>query len=82
MKLRVLVVAVVSTAGCVSVSEEQREAREYRDAEWRAEFLEYRQKCHRDGGRLVVHGNTQMYRREGIPKYGDYYVCRSSLAFR
>lgn len=82
MKLAATFAAIVLIAGC-SITEEQREAREYRDAEWRAKFLEFRAKCRNDGGRLVVHGDTQTHRRYGIPNYGDYYGCQPrGLSFR
>ena len=53
MKIAAMLAAITMLGGC-SITEEQREAREYRDAEWRAEFLAYRAKCRNDGGRLVV----------------------------
>jgi hypothetical protein len=82
MKLAAMIAAIMVMAGC-SITEKQREARQYRDAEWRAEFLEYRAKCKTDGGRLVVHGDTQRHRRYGIPDYGDFYACQArGLSFR
>ena len=82
MKLAAMLAAIMVTTGC-SITEEQREAREYRDAEWRAEFIEFRARCRNDGGRLVVHGDTQRHRRYRIPEYGDFYGCQPrGMSFR
>lgn len=82
MKSAIFIVAATLTTACVPITEEQRDAREYRDAEWRAEFIEYRAKCRNQGGNLMVRGDTQRYGRHGVPDYGDFYTCRRSMAFR
>jgi len=82
MKPKILLAAVALTTGCVSVTEQQREAREYRDVEWLAKFVEDREKCRSKGGHFVVYGGMKRIGRRATVNPGDTYTCRLTSAFR
>ena len=70
----VAVGAVVFCAACATMTEEEREAREYARIEWRQQFVVDRAYCNERGGRLEFDGSTRQD-RYGIPKHRVYYVC-------
>ena len=82
MNAGILIACVVVLAACAYPTEQQIEDREYRDAEWRARFLEYRRDCRAKKGHIEIHGWTELMGHDGIPRYGDFYKCTKSLSIR
>ncbi|MDH4047995.1 MAG: hypothetical protein OEW68_06280 [Gammaproteobacteria bacterium] len=76
MKSSALLASVAFLAGCAAVTEEQIEAREYRDFEWRSKFFAYKADCRSKGGMIIVHGTTGKFSSDGAPAYGDLYRCQ------
>jgi len=76
MKSSAFLAAAVFLAGCAAVTEEQLEAREYRDVEWQAQYYAYKSDCRSKGGLIVVQGTTGRFSRDGAPAYGDIYRCQ------
>lgn len=81
MKTIAIAATVILLSACASVSEEQREDREYREAERRAAYFAYRRDCRNNGGFVVVSGSRGRLTSRGIPNPGDYR-CEKSMAFR
>lgn len=82
MKAGILLVGVILLAACAAPTEKQIEAREYRDAERLAKFLEVRQRCRDSGGILVVEGLRGRVGKSSVPGGGDMVRCQRTLAFR
>jgi hypothetical protein len=80
MKTSALVAGIFLLSGCVSMSEKQKEEREYRDAENRAAYFAYRQQCRGNGGIVVINGSHGRLTSDDIPNPGDYR-CQKSLSF-
>jgi len=66
--------AVIFVSGCTTMTEVEREEREYSRAEWREQFVAHRDECTARGGRLEFGGSAEQDRR-GIPKYKVRYIC-------
>jgi len=68
-----LLLAVCLTA-CAPLPERAQEAREYRRADFENQFLDYRQRCHAAGKRIMIMASGKVG-RDGVPNRGDYYTC-------
>jgi hypothetical protein len=82
MKAVILLGSVILLAACAAPSEKQIEARQYREAERQAEFLEFRRRCRESGGVLVVQGLEGRIGRGSMPKGSDQVRCQRTLALR
>jgi hypothetical protein len=80
MKTCTLIACIMLVSGCVTVSESQKDAREYQEAEQRAEYFAYRKRCRSNGGLLVIHGTHGRVGSDNIPNAGDYR-CQRSMSF-
>ena len=69
-----LALAVAVLAGCASMTPEQRDRREYRNADWTNRFVDFRVRCHAAGGRVLILASSRTG-TDGIPGRGDYYSC-------
>ena len=81
MRTIAMVANIILLSGCVTLTEEQRDERDYRNEERRAAYFAYRRECRNDGGFVVINGSHGRLTSRGIPKPGDYR-CEKSLAFR
>lgn len=70
----ILPVVLVAT-GCISLTEAQLEARDYRRADFRNQFIDYRQRCLASGGKIFIDAK-QSLDRDDLPHRGDRYYCR------
>lgn len=68
------VLAAFLAGACAPMDEVSQESREYRNADFKNEFIAYRQQCVANGGRVFVLANGRVDRR-GIPERGSYYTC-------
>ena len=59
---------------CATMTEAEREEREYGRIEWREQFIAHRDECNAIGGRLEFDGSAQQD-RNGVPKYKVRYIC-------
>jgi len=66
--------AAVFGNGCVTMTEAEREEREYQRVEWRQQFVVDRANCASRGGRFVFDGSAEQD-RNGVPKYRVMYIC-------
>lgn len=82
MKAVILLGSVILLAACAAPSEKAIEAREYREAERQAEFLEFRQRCRESGGILVVQGLEGRVGKSSVPGGGDQVRCQRTLTLR
>lgn len=82
MKTVIFVAGVVLMTACVTVSESEREAREYREVERREQYLSDRRLCRRKGGVLVIHRSSGRFDPYGVPDYRDSYNCRTARSLR
>jgi hypothetical protein len=80
MKASALVAGIFLLSGCVSLTDKQKEAREYRDEENRAAYFAYRRLCRSNGGIVVVNGSHGRITSDDAPNPGDYR-CQKSLSF-
>jgi hypothetical protein len=80
MKTIAIAASVMLLSACVSITEEQKEEREYQDVEQRAAYFAYKRQCRSNGGIVVINGSHGRLTTSGIPKPGDYR-CQKSLAF-
>ena len=69
-----LLPAALLATGCISLTEAQLEARDYRRADFVNEFLDYRQRCRAIGGKVFIDAK-QSLDRKGLPHPGDRYYC-------
>ena len=67
--------AILLAAGCISLTEAQLEAREYRRADFRNQFTDYRQACLAAGGTIIIDAKQSLDRND-MPHRGDRYYCR------
>ena len=81
IKARAIVAGTFLLSACVTVSEKQKEEREYRDAENRAAYVAYRRQCKGNGGIVVITGSHGRLSSDDIPNPGDYR-CQKNLSFR
>ncbi|HSD68080.1 MAG TPA: hypothetical protein VLB07_00945 [Woeseiaceae bacterium] len=82
MKAGILLGSIILLGACAAPTEKQIEAREYRDAERMAKFLEIRQRCRDSGGILVVQGLEGRVGKGSMPRGSDQVRCQRSLALR
>lgn len=82
MRTGILIASLVLMTACAAPSEKQIEAREYRDAERLAKFLEIRRRCLDSGGILVVEGLGGRIGKTSVPSDGDIVRCQRTLALR
>ena len=75
LRAAVLLPAVLLATGCISLSEAQIEAREYRRADFRNQFIDYRQRCLAAGGKIIIDAKQSLDRKD-LPHRGDRYYCR------
>lgn len=75
LRAAVLLPAVLLATGCISLTEAQLEAREYRRADFRNQFIDYRQRCLAASGRIIVDAKQSLDRND-LPHRGDRYYCR------
>ena len=68
------VMALFLVSGCATMTEVEREEREYSRVEWRGQFLAHRADCSARGGRFEFDGSAEQD-RDGIPKYKVRYTC-------
>ena len=59
---------------CSTMTERQKEERDYRRAEFEAAYLKYEAWCHKMGRQVVIQAGLGPDRK-GIPSPGDYYTC-------
>ncbi len=81
MKAGILLASIVLMTACAAPSEKQREAREYREVERQAKFLEVRQRCRESGGVLVVQGLGGRVGKSSVPSSGDQVRCQRTIAW-
>ncbi len=75
-KARLLLpVAVLLTAGCATMTEAQRDAREYERVDFRNQFIADRGRCLARGGRIYVGGPGGILDRDDIPRTRVFYAC-------
>ncbi|MDJ0701466.1 MAG: hypothetical protein QNJ07_16575 [Woeseiaceae bacterium] len=72
--LLLAIVVIFFVSGCATMTEVEREERDYSRAEWRGQFLAHRADCSARGGRLEFDGSAEQD-RDGIPKYKVRYTC-------
>ncbi len=73
MKALVFLPAVLFTA-CAPLTEEQREARDYRRLDFEARYLEFRARCRARGGTIYVEAGRRIG-RSSVPRRNDRYRC-------
>lgn len=73
--LLALSVSVLLTAGCAPMTEAQLEARKYSRTDFRNQFIEDRDRCRTNGGRMFIQGFGGAVDNDGIPLSRVYYVC-------
>lgn len=81
MRTIAMAAGIILLSGCVTVSEKQKEEREYRHAEERAAYFAYRRNCRSNGGVVVISGSHGRLTSADIPGPGDYR-CEKAMAFR
>ncbi|MCI0516278.1 MAG: hypothetical protein L0Y45_00430 [Woeseiaceae bacterium] len=76
MKAGILLGGALFLAACAAPTEKQIEALEYREAEKKAELLDFRQYCRNRGGVLVFHASGGRTKRNAPPDNADYLRCQ------
>lgn len=61
-------------SGCGTLDAADIEARQYRQAEFEAQFRDYRRRCLARGGQIVIDARRGLA-RDGLPNRGDRYAC-------
>ena len=67
--------------GCAPMSEQQREAHEYRTEDWKNRFLDYKRRCLASGGHMLIQASGRTG-RDRVPRPGTYYTCSNGLSKR
>ncbi len=81
MRTTIRLAGFIILAGCAPLSEEHYEDREYRTEDWENRFLDYKRRCIRSGGYMLVQA-TGRTGRDGVPRRGTYYTCSNGLSKR
>ena len=66
---------VLLATGCISLSEAQLEARDYRRMDYKQQFADFRQRCRASGGKIFIDAKQALDRHD-LPHRGDRYYCR------
>ncbi len=74
-KTGLLSLTLALSAGCTTMTEAQRETREYSLSDFRSKFIEERMRCQASGGRLYVQGWGGSLDRDDIPRTRVSYIC-------
>lgn len=74
LRMAAIMPALLFTTGCVSLTEAQLEARDYRRVEFKQQFIDFRQRCRAAGGRIIIDANQSLDRHD-LPNRGDRYYC-------
>jgi hypothetical protein len=69
-----LIGTTLLASACVTMTEDQLQARADRHAYFELQFTEYRRQCHAGGKRIVIDAK-QKIGRNGLPSFGDRYFC-------
>ena len=80
MRASILIASLVLLTACAAPSEKLIEAREYRNAERLAKFLEVQHRCLQSGGILVVEGLGGRIGKTSVPSDGDIVRCQRTLS--
>lgn len=73
LAITLLATALMAIPGC-TLTPEQRDDREYRREYFEAQFIDFRQRCWANGGRILIDAK-QSLRKGDIPRRGDRYFC-------
>lgn len=73
-RLLITVATVFCCVACSTMTEQQREEREYARVEWQEQFRMDRASCMARGGHFVYDGVAEI-NRDGVPKTRVFYVC-------
>lgn len=73
-KLAAITLVLFPATGCASLSEAELERRQYQRATYKAEFLDYRDRCTLRGKRIWISARGKVG-RDGLPAPGDVYYC-------
>ena len=75
MRLLILIMPLVlAVAGCAPLSQEEMAEREYRHEDFRARFIDYKERCEALGGNVVIRSHRKI-RADRIARPGDRYHC-------
>lgn len=66
--------AALLASGCITLTEAQLEARDYRRADFTNRYVDYRKRCLAAGGRIIIDAKQPLGRND-IPHRGDRYYC-------
>lgn len=78
MKSTLIVVTALMACACTPLSQQQLEAREYRNFDWESRYADYAYRCRLAGGRVLVQASSGTS-RSGVPARSDYYQCTRSM---
>ena len=66
--------AGIALGGCAQLSERAVENRHYERQDFKARFVEYRQRCYEAGGHMYINATGNLD-RDGVPPRGSRYRC-------
>lgn len=75
--LLVMATALLSTA-CATISEQEKEAREYRQTDWENRYIAYANRCDRAGGQMIVNKASLVGDRD-IPRRHELFRCSTYI---
>ncbi|MDX1518448.1 MAG: hypothetical protein R3288_16485 [Woeseiaceae bacterium] len=74
LRIAVILPALLLITGCISLTEAQLEARDYRRIDFKQQFIDFRQRCSAAGGRIIIDAKQGLDRHD-LPNRGDRYYC-------
>ena len=74
LRVAAVLPALIVLSGCVSLTEAQLEARDYRRIDFKQQFIDYRQRCLAAGGKIIIDAKQGLDRHD-LPNRGDRYYC-------
>ncbi len=75
MRITCLVAILLLIEGCIPLTEQEREAYDYRRDERLIHYLEFRENCEFAGGRVHIRRWGAGSPRNRLPNPGDIYTC-------
>ncbi len=75
LRTAAVVPIILLATGCISLTDAQLEARDYRRIDFQQQFVDFRQRCRAAGGKILIDAK-QALDRHGLPHRGDRYYCR------
>lgn len=78
MRVLMMIIGALILSACATLTESEREERQYRKVDWENRYVAYVNRCHRAGGKMILTRYSRVGRKD-IPNPGDLYNCSTNV---